>query len=95
MAMNAPSGVRGNNGPKLPGNIKSPMEVIDLLASLDIGGKLVINDDKAFLNPQLKAEQVMRFFKENFNAKPGDLPQIASIIKQDLIAGKLKMGGLA
>lgn len=89
--------VKGNTGgPNLEAlGLKSPMEVIDILGALDLGGTLVITDDKAFLNPQLKAQQVMTFFKENFNLKPSDLPQLASIVKQDLKAGKLKFGGIA
>ena len=70
------------------------MEVIDILGALNVGGNLVITDDNALLNPKLKAEQVVSFFKENFNANPNELPQLASIIKGDLKAGRLKLGGL-
>lgn len=79
--------------------LKSPMEVIDVLSLLEFdsgsGKKLVINDDKAFLNPQLKAEQVIKFFKDNFDLSPNELPRLASIVKQDLRAGRLKVGGMA
>lgn len=97
MAIQANSG--NQSGPDLKSlGFNSPMEVIDLLACMefrdDSGVKFVINDDKAFLNPQMKAEQVVKFYKENFNINPGDLPQLASIMKQDLKAGKLKMGGI-
>jgi len=85
-------GARETNqpGPNLKAlGFDSPMEVIDLLAALKIDGKPVIMDDKAFLNPQMKAEQVIKFFNENFNIKPNELPRLASVIKQDLKNGKL------
>jgi len=69
--------------------LNSPMEVIDILAALKVDGKPVITDDKALLNPQVKAEHVMNYFKENFNMKSNELPHLASVIKRDLKAGKL------
>jgi len=69
--------------------LNSPMEVIDILAALKVDGKPVITDDKALLNPQVKAEHVMSYFKENFNLKSNELPHLASVIKRDLKAGKL------
>ena len=78
------------SGPDLKAlGLSSPMEVIDILASLKIDGAPVITDDKAHLNPQLKAEQVVKYFVENFNIKPSELPQLASSIKKDLKNGKL------
>ena len=72
--------------------LKSPMEVIDILGALKIDGSPVINDDKAFLNPQLKAETVLRFFTGKFNLKPNELPYLASIIKRKLKSGELSFG---
>jgi hypothetical protein len=65
------------------------MEVIDILGAMKIDGQPVIIDDKAHLNPQMKAEQVIKFFNENFNVKPNDLPHLASVVKNDLKARKL------
>jgi len=78
-------------GPDLKAlGLNSPMEVIDILAALKIDGKPIIIDDKAFLNPQMKAEQVMKYFHENFGMKTNELPHLASVIKRDLKAGKLR-----
>jgi len=88
MAIDA--GRPNQTGPDLKAlGLNSPMEVIDILASLKIDGTPVIIDDKAFLNPQMKAEQVIKYFNENFNMKPNELPHLASTIKRDLKAGKL------
>ena len=65
------------------------MEVIDILGALKVDGQPVIIDDKAFLNPQMKAEQVLKYFNENFNMRPNELPHLASVIKKDLKAGNL------
>lgn len=81
------------SGPNLQAlGLKSPMEVIDILGALKIDGVPVILDDKAFLNPQLKAELVIRYFTEKFKVKPNELPYVASLIKKDLKNGKLKWG---
>lgn len=64
--------------------LKSPMEVIDILALLKIDGEPVIKDDRALLDPKLKAQAVMEYFYKNFNVKPNDLPYLASQIKRDL-----------
>jgi hypothetical protein len=78
------------SGPDLKAlGLNSPMEVIDILAALKIDGKPVIIDDKAHLDPNLKAQTVMKFFNENFNMQPKELPHLASVIKRDLKAGKL------
>lgn len=84
--------VQGNtSGPDLKAlGLKSPMEIIDLLAMLKIDGVPIISEDKAFLNPQLKAEMVLRFLNDKFGVKPNELPYIASIIKRDLKSGKLR-----
>jgi hypothetical protein len=83
--------VAGNsNGPDLKAlGLNSPMEVIDILGAMNIDGQPVITDDKAHLNPTVKAETVVKFFTENFNMKPSELPQLASVVKRDLKAGKL------
>ena len=84
MAIEAPK------GPDLKAlGLISPMEVIDILGAMKIDGQPVIIDDKAFLNPQMKAEQVLKFFNENFNMKPSELPHLAAVVKKDLKAGKL------
>jgi len=80
-------------GPNLQAlGLKSPMEVIDLLAMLKIDGEPIIKDDSALLDPKVKAQAVIQFFAERFNRKPNDLLYIASIIKQDLKAGRIKWG---
>jgi hypothetical protein len=80
-------------GPNLQAlGLKSPMEVIDILGAVKIDGAPIITDDKAFLNPQLKAELVVRYFNEKFGVKPSELPHLASLIKRDLKSGKLKFG---
>jgi hypothetical protein len=77
-------------GPDLKAlGLSSPMEVIDILGALNIDGSPVITDDKAALDPNLKAQSVIKFFNENFNVKPNELPHLASVIKKDLKAGKL------
>ena len=81
------------SGPNLQAlGLKSPMEVIDILGAMKINGVPVITDDKAFLNPQLKAELVLKYFSEKYGAKPNELPYLASLIKRDLKSGKLKFG---
>jgi len=84
------TGRANQSGPDLKAlGLNSPMEIIDILGALKVDGKPVIVDDKAFLNPQMKAETVIKFFNENFNIKPNELPHLASVIKRDLKAGKL------
>ena len=79
-----------NQGPDLKAlGLNSPMEVIDILGALKIDGQPVITDDKAVLDPNLKAQSVIKFFNENFNMKPNELPNLASVIKNDLKAGRL------
>lgn len=78
-------------GPNLQSlGLKSPMEVIDILGMLKIDGEPIVSDEKAILNPQLKAETIMKYFHEKFHVKPGELPYIASIIKRELKNGTLK-----
>ena len=78
------------SGPDLKGlGLSSPMEIIDILGALKIDGQPVITDDKAHLNPTVKAEAVVKFFTDNFNMKPSELPHLASVVKRDLKAGKL------
>ncbi|MBU1026231.1 MAG: hypothetical protein KKA31_00705 [Candidatus Margulisbacteria bacterium] len=69
--------------------LKSPMEVIDLLALLKIDGEPVIIDDKVLLDPKEKARAVMEYFGRRFNISPNDLPYFASLIKHDLKNGRL------
>ncbi|MCU0640689.1 MAG: hypothetical protein MUC35_01225 [Candidatus Margulisbacteria bacterium] len=86
------SGPVQNNsgGPDLKSlGLNSPLEVIDILGAMKIDGRPVITDDKAHLNPTVKAETVVKFFTENFNMKPSELPHLASVVKRDLQAGKL------
>ncbi|MFH1387393.1 MAG: hypothetical protein ABIH50_06995 [bacterium] len=79
------------SGPNLQAlGLKSPMEVIDILGTLKIDGAPIVADEKAILNPQLKAETIMRYFHEKFHVKPNELPYIASIIKRELKNGNLK-----
>ncbi len=78
------------SGPNLQAlGLKSPMEVIDLLALLKIDGEPVVNDDRALLDPNQKAKAVMEYFHRHFNVKPADLPYLASLIKHDLKHGKI------
>jgi hypothetical protein len=77
-------------GPNLQAlGLKSPMEIIDLLALLKIDGEPVVNDERALLDPNQKAKAVMQYFHIHFNVKPGDLPYLASLIKHDLKNGKI------
>lgn len=79
-----------NSGPDLKAlGLKSPLEVIDILGALKIDGKPIITDDKAYLDPQLKAEQVIKYFSQNFGLQPKELPQLAAVVKRDLKAGKI------
>ena len=72
--------------------LKSPMEVIDILATLKIDGLGAITDERAHLNPQLKAETVVKYFGEKFGVKPNELPYVASVIKRKLRAKELRFG---
>lgn len=87
--------VQGNSqGPNLQAlGLKSPMEVIDILAALKIDGEPVIKDDKAFLDPNHKAQSVIEFFNRNFNVAPNELPHLAAAIKHDLRHGKINWEG--
>jgi hypothetical protein len=69
--------------------LKSPMEVIDILALLKIDGEPIIKDDKMLLDPKQKAQAVIEYFYNKFEVKPIDLPYLASLIKRDLKQGKL------
>ena len=84
--MAVPQQTKGKSaGPNLQAlGLKSPMEIIDLLALLKIDGEPVIKDDRALLDPKLKAQAVMEYFHKKFNVKPNDLPYLASLIKHDL-----------
>ena len=78
------------SGPNLQAlGLKSPMEVIDILALLKVDGEPIILDDKALLDPNLKAQAVIEYFQKRFNVKPSDLPYLASLIKHDLKRGKI------
>jgi len=82
-----------DNGPNLAAlGLRSPMEVIDILAMVKIGETRVVTDDSAALNPQLKADLVVKFFREKMGIKPSLLPYMASIIKQKLKSGQLAFG---
>ena len=81
------------NGPDFKTlGLKSPMEVIDILALLHIEGEPVVSDEQALLDPNLKAQAVMEFFFRKFKVKPTSLPYIASIIKKQLKQGKIAWG---
>lgn len=69
--------------------LRSPMEVIDILGMLEIDGDPVIKNDKSFLDPQLKAQEVMTYFKDNLGIQPNELPYIASTIKNEMKKGIL------
>ena len=76
------------SGPNLEAlGFKSPMDVIDVLAMLKIDGEPVVKDDKAFLNPQTKAQEVLDYFTQNFNMSPKELPYFASAVKQEIKKG--------
>jgi len=78
------------SGPNLKAlGLKSPQEVIDLLALLKIDGAPVVADDRALLDPKQKAQKVMQYFQKKFNVNPNDLPYLASLIKHDLKHGKI------
>lgn len=78
------------SGPNLAAlGFKSPMEVIDILALLKVDGEPIIKDDRAILDPKLKAQAVLEYFHTKFNITPNDIPYLASLIKQDLKSGKL------
>lgn len=63
---------------------KSPMEIIDLLALLKIDGEPIIKDEKAILDPKLKAQNVMEYFMRKFNLAPNDLPYLAALVKKEI-----------
>ncbi|MBU0502319.1 MAG: hypothetical protein KJ811_03625 [Candidatus Margulisbacteria bacterium] len=69
--------------------LKSPAEVIDLLALLSIDNQKIISDERVLLNPKLKANAVMDYFHKNFKMDLADLPYLASMIKHDLKTGKV------
>lgn len=80
-------------GPDLKAlGLKSPMEVIDILAIIKIDGKSVISDHNILLNPKAKAQAVVEFYHSNFNVKPNDLPYVASMIKKEIIKRKSLRG---
>jgi hypothetical protein len=66
---------------------KSPMEVIDLLALIKVDGDPVVKDDKSFLDPRLKAKEVMEYFHKHFGVIPDKLPFIAYVIKNKIKKG--------
>ena len=77
-------------GPNLTAlGLKSPMEVIDILALLKVDGEPIVKDDRAILDPKLKAQTVLEFFHKKFNISPNEIPYLASLIKHDLKNGKL------
>ena len=64
--------------------LKSPMEVIDILALIKVDGQPIIKDDKAFLDPRLKAKLVMEYFHANYGVNPNDLPYVACLVKRKI-----------
>lgn len=81
--------MQSNNENQAGPNLKtlgfnSPLEIIDLLALLKIDGEPVVSDDQVLLNPQLKTQAVLEYFKNKFKVKPNDLPYLASLIKKDI-----------
>jgi len=80
-------------GPNLKAlGFNSPMEVIDLLALIKVDGEPIIKDDQVLLNPQLKADTIVRYFHDKFQVKPNLLPYIAATIKRGLKNGQIKWG---
>jgi hypothetical protein len=76
------------NGPDLKSlGFNSPTEIIDILASLKVDNHLVCPPE-AFGDPQQKAMQVVKFFADNFDMKPNELPHLASVVKKELQAGR-------
>lgn len=73
---------------------KDPDAVINFLAVCSFGGKSVINDLQLALTLKGKADQVIKFFQDH-GVKINELPQLASMIKNDIRAGKVQLGGLA
>lgn len=87
--MGIETGKANQTGPDLKAlGLNSPMEVIDILAALKIDGKPVILDDKALLDPNAKAQTVIKYFNENFSMRPNELPHLAAAIKRDVKNGK-------
>ena len=72
--------------------LKSPMEVIDILALLRIDGEPVIKDDKDLLDAKRKAKAVVEFYTSHFQIDPKDLPYLASLVKHDIKHGKITRG---
>lgn len=66
---------------------KSPMEVIDLLALIKVDGEPVVKDDKSFLDPRIKAKEVLEYFHNNFGVIPDELPFVAYVIKNKIKKG--------
>jgi len=66
---------------------KSPMEVIDILALIKVDGEPVVKDDKSFLDPRMKAKEVMEYFHKSFGVSPDELPYVAYVIKRKIKKG--------
>ena len=63
------------------------MEVIDVLSILTVGGEPVVKNDQAFLDPKIKAKEVMEYFYNKFDITPKELPYLASLVKKEMKRG--------
>lgn len=68
-------------------------QIFDILGALKVDGQPVISDDRAFTDPNLKAQAVLEYFNKNFGISPNELPYLASVIKQDLRQGRIDWEG--
>jgi|GEM_PF-1209847 len=69
--------------------LKSPMEVIDILALLRVDGESVVSNDRDLLDQNQKTKAVLEYFHRKFNLSPNKLPYLASLVKHELKQGKL------
>ena len=92
--------IQGNNvvgktpGPQTYG-LKSPQEAIDILSLVTLVNAQgqrnnIVNDQKAFADPNTKTQAVVEFFKQTGLA-PKELLALGAAIKRDLRNGYLKL----
>jgi hypothetical protein len=75
--------------------LKSPQEAIDILSLVTLvnsqGGRTnIVKDQKAFADPNMKAQAVVEFFKQA-GLSPKELIALGAAIKRDLRNGTLKL----
>ncbi len=85
--------VGNQSGPNFQALGITPGQVIDILGALKVDGQPVISDDRAFTDPNLKAQAVMEYFNKHFGVSPNELPHLASVIKKDLQMGNIDWKG--